>query len=111
MRAIGVGIGLAIGAGLVYGFYSNEGVRLVVVGLGAFVLAVVVIGGTALVVNRQWMGLVGPDWGRTTHHHRYQLSLPGTGRAGWGAAEAGWGSELPPVMIEAPAREEEEVVA
>ncbi len=69
-----LGLGLALGGGLIYAFYTSEAMRLVVVGLGGFLLAAVTIGGTALLVNRQWTGAVSA--GRNTHHHRYQVTSP-----------------------------------
>jgi len=80
--------------------------RLVVVGLGGFILAAVTIGGTALLVNRQWAGAIGA--GRTTHHHRYQVSSP--------PARSLPGREpldlLPPLELDQPAAVEgDEIVA
>ncbi len=70
---IGLGVGLALGGGLVYAFFTSEAARLLVVGLVAFVLAAFTIGGTALLVNRQWTRALGAH--RTTHNHRYRTQI------------------------------------
>lgn len=67
----GLGAGLALGGGLIYGFFISEALRLLVVGLGAFILAVITIGGTALLINRQWIRVL--EGHRTTHNHRYEV--------------------------------------
>ena len=113
MALVGIGMGLTIGGGLVYAFYTNEAVRLVTVGLAAFLLAVVTIGGTTLAVNRQWAGAVGSS--RTTHHHRYQMqSPPGAGELvipGRNQPTNDWSALLPPLTWEnPPANESDEVV-
>ena len=72
----GLGLGLAVGGGVVYAFYLSEAMRLVTVGIGAFLLAAVTIGGTALLVNRQWTRALGAQSHRTTHHHRYPSYPP-----------------------------------
>lgn len=117
MRAIGVGIGLAVGAGLVYGVYTSEAVRLVTVGVAAFVLAVVTIIATALVVNRQWLRVMEAAGRLGAGAGRYPVSLPPVG-GGWNASRTvvpppEWGGELlPPVTVSSPpAGEDEEVVA
>ena len=68
---LALGLGLALGAGMVYAFYISEAMRLVTVGVGAFLLAMLTIGGTALMVNRQWTKALGAQSHRTTHNHRY----------------------------------------
>ena len=68
---LGLGIGLVVGGGVVYAFYISEAMRLVTVGVGAFLLAALTIGGTALVVNRQWTKALGAQSHRTIHNHRY----------------------------------------
>ncbi len=115
MALVGIGIGLAVGSGLVYAFYTSEAVRLVTVGLAAFLLAAATIGGTTLAVNRQWAGAVGSS--RTTHHHRYQLPAgpgPGAGRMvipGQNQADGSGNGLLPPLTWEdQPASEADEVV-
>ena len=112
---VGIGMGLTIGGGLVYAFYTNEAVRLVTVGLIAFLLAAATIGGTTLAVNRQWAGAVGSS--RTTHHHRYQMpSAPGAGAGGMviparNQPDGDWNGLLPPLTWENPtASEADEVV-
>jgi hypothetical protein len=67
----GLGTGLALGGGVVYAFFISEAMRLVTVGIGAFLLAALTIGGTALLVNRQWTKALGAQSHRTTHNHRY----------------------------------------
>ena len=67
----GLGLGLTLGGGVVYAFYISEAMRLVTVGIGAFLLAALTIGGTALLVNRQWTKALGAQSHRTTHNHRY----------------------------------------
>lgn len=74
MKAIGFGFGLALAGALIYGFFISEAMRLLIVGLGAFLLAVVVIGGTALMVNKQWMRTL--EGQKTTYNNRYQLPPP-----------------------------------
>ncbi len=112
---LGLGIGLVIGGSLVYAFFISEMARLVVVGLGAFVLAAVTIGGTALAVNRQWTRALGAQSHRTTHNHRYPPypSLPSNawdGQSPWGPPDL-----LPPPLpvLEGELRqnEEDEIVA
>ena len=72
-----LGLGLAFGSGIVYAFYISEAMRLVTVGDGAFFLAAITIGGTALIVNRQWTKALGAQSHRTTHNHRYpSYNLP-----------------------------------
>jgi hypothetical protein len=71
MTWFGLGIGLVVGGGVVYAFYISEAMRLVTVGVGAFLLAALTIGGTALVVNRQWTKALGAQSHRTIHNHRY----------------------------------------
>lgn len=66
-----LGLGLTLGSGVVYAFYISEAMRLVTVGIGAFLLAALTIGGTALIVNRQWTRALGTQSHRTTHNHRY----------------------------------------
>lgn len=66
-----LGLGLVVGGGLVYAFYLSEAMRLVTVGVGAFLLAALTIGGTALAVNRQWTNALGAQSHRTIHNHRY----------------------------------------
>jgi hypothetical protein len=66
-----LGLGLALGGGVAYAFYISEAMRLVTVGVGAFLLAAITIGGTALIVNRQWARALGSQSYRTTHNHRY----------------------------------------
>ena len=68
---LALGLGLALGAGMVYAFYISEAMRLVTVGVGAFLLAMLTIGGTALMVNRQWTRALGSQSHRTVHNHRY----------------------------------------
>ncbi len=68
---LALGLGLALGAGMVYAFYISEAIRLVTVGVGAFLLAMLTIGGTALMVNRQWTRALGSQSHRTVHNHRY----------------------------------------
>jgi hypothetical protein len=68
---VGLGLGLALGSGLIYGFFTSETLRLLAIGLGAFLLASITIGGTALLVNRQWTHALGTF--RSTHNHRYHL--------------------------------------
>ncbi len=111
---IGLGVGLTLGGSLVYAFFTSEAARLLVVGLGAFVLAAITIGGTALLVNRQWTRALGTH--KTTHNHRYRIQpqpawdtmphqqqpeslLPGPG------VLPAWD------MVERPQREDDEVVA
>ncbi len=67
----GLGVGLTLGGGAVYAFSISEAMRLVTVGIGAFLLAALTIGGTALLVNRQWTKAMGAQSHRTTHNHRY----------------------------------------
>ena len=86
----GLGVGLVIGGSLVYALFISEMARLVMVGLGAFLLAAITIGGTALAVNRQWTKALGAQSHRTTHNHRYPSypSLPSQawdGQSPWGA--------------------------
>lgn len=111
----GVGVGLVIGGSLVYAFFISEVARLVMVGLGAFVLAAVTIGGTALAVNRQWTKALGAQSHRTTHNHRYPPYpvLPantGNGQSPWEPPDL-----LPPPLpvLEGELRqsEEDEIVA
>ncbi len=71
---LGLGFGLTLGSGLIYAFAVSEAFRLLAVGLTAFLLAALTIGGTALLVNRQWATALGRQ--RSTHHHRYQLGQP-----------------------------------
>ena len=72
-----LGLGLTLGGGVVYAFYISEAMRLVTVGIGAFLLAALTIGGTALIVNRQWTKALGAQSHRTTHNHRYpSYNLP-----------------------------------
>lgn len=78
INLMSLGLGLAIGSGLVYGFFASEAIRLLVVGLGAFLLAAVTIGSTALLVNRQWARLL--EGHKTSHHHSYHLES----RPSWG---------------------------
>ncbi len=80
---MGLGLGLALGAGIIYAFYASEAARLIAVGVGAFLLAAITIGGTALMVNRQWTNALGSQ--RATHHHRYQVQQP---PSIWGTAQA-----------------------
>jgi len=110
LTIIALGIGLAVGGGLVYAFYTSEAVRLVVVGLAAFLLAAATIGGTTLAVNRQWAATVGA--GRTTHHHRYQMqSPPGNLVIPQNQAPPhDWGHLLPPHSWETPAPDEADEV-
>jgi hypothetical protein len=68
---VGLGLGLALGSGLIYGFFTSETLRLLTIGLGAFLLASITIGGTALLVNRQWTRALSTS--RSTHNHRYHL--------------------------------------
>ncbi len=68
---LGLGLGLTLGGGLIYAFYVSEAMRLLAVGVLAFVLAAATIGGTALLVNRQWTKALGSQTHRTTHNHRY----------------------------------------
>ena len=72
-----LGFGLALGGGIAYAFYISEAMRLVTIGIGAFFLAAITIGGTALIVNRQWTKALGSQSHRTTHNHRYpSYNLP-----------------------------------
>lgn len=71
---LGLGFGLTLGGALIYAFAVSEAFRLLAVGLGAFLLAALTIGGTALLVNRQWANALGRQ--RATHHHRYQIGPP-----------------------------------
>jgi hypothetical protein len=71
VNGLGLGVGLALGSGVVYAFFISEAMRLVTVGVGAFVLAALTIGGTALLVNRQWTKALASQSHRTIHHHRY----------------------------------------
>jgi hypothetical protein len=68
---VGLGLGLAVGSGVVYAFSISEAMRLVTVAVGAFLLAALTIGGTALVVNRQWTKALGTYSPRIIHQHRY----------------------------------------
>jgi hypothetical protein len=85
-NVIGLGVGLALGGGLIYGFFISEALRLLVVGLGAFILAVITIGGTALLINRQWIRTL--EGHRTTHNHRYKVLPDFAG--GIQAQPSGW---------------------
>ncbi len=91
MMVVGLGLGITLGGGIIYAFYVSEAARLIAVGVGAFLLAALTIGGTALAVNRQWTGALGSH--RTTHHHRYQLSQPSVP---WGNLPPSTTSELLP---------------
>ena len=66
-----LGLGLTLGGGVVYALSISEAMRLVTVGIGAFLLAAMTIGGAALIVNRQWTKALGAQSHRTTHNHRY----------------------------------------
>jgi hypothetical protein len=66
-----LGLGLTLGGGVAYAFSISEAMRLVTVGIGAFLLAALTIGGTALIVNCQWTKALGAQSHRTTHNHRY----------------------------------------
>jgi hypothetical protein len=70
----GLGFGLALGGGMVYAFYLSEAMRLAAVGIGAFMLAALTIGGTALAVNRQWTNTLGTQQApHIIHNHRYPV--------------------------------------
>jgi hypothetical protein len=98
----GLGLGIAVGGGLLYAFVVSETFRLLAVGLGAFLLAALTIGGTALLVNRQWANTLGRQ--RTTHHHRYQLSqLPAPAQT-W---EPPSPDLLPPLELDLPSPDEQ----
>ena len=71
MTGFSLGLGIALGGGVIYAFYISEAMRLVTVGIGAFLLAAITIGSTALIVNRQWTKALGAQSHRTTHNHRY----------------------------------------
>ena len=99
----GLGLGIALGGGLLYAFVISETFRLLAVGLGAFLLAALTIGGTALLVNRQWANALGRQ--RTTHHHRYQLShLPPPAQA-WDPSPP---DLLPPLELNLPLSDEQD---
>jgi hypothetical protein len=87
LTVVGLGFGITLGVALVYALFTNETMRLVVVGMGAFFLAAITIGGTALAVNRQWTGALGSH--RTSHTHRYHLTQQ-TPPDDWSASPAGW---------------------
>jgi hypothetical protein len=111
----GLGVGLVIGGSLVYAFFISEMARLVMVGLGAFLLAAVTIGGTALAVNRQWTNALGAQTHRTTHNHRYPPypALPSQtwdGHPPWGQPDL-LPPRLPVVEGEMRQTEEDEIVA
>ena len=111
----GLGVGLVIGGSLVYAFFISEMARLVMVGLGAFLLAAITIGGTALVVNRQWTNALGAQSHRTTHNHRYPPypALPSQawdGQSPWGQPDL-LPPRLPVVEGEMRQSEEDEIVA
>ena len=111
----GLGVGLVIGGSLVYAFFISEMARLVLVGLGAFLLAAVTIGGTALAVNRQWTNALGAQTHRTTHNHRYPPypALPsqtGDGQPSWGQPDL-LPPRLPVVEGEMQQNEDDEIVA
>ncbi|GEM_PF-2913299 len=72
LSVVGLGIGLALGGGILYGLFTSETARLVTMFLlGAFLFGSTVLF-TALFINRQWTQAVGEQ--RTTHHHRYQIN-------------------------------------
>jgi len=54
-----LGFGLALGGGIVYAFYISEAMRLVTVGIGAFFLAALTIGGTGNDVGQHAASLAG----------------------------------------------------
>ena len=91
-----LGLGLTFGSGAAYAFYISEAMRLVTVGIGAFLLAALTIGGTALIVNRQWMRALGSQSHQTTHNHRYPShNLPPATM--WGGALPTW--QEPPELL------------
>lgn len=97
---LGLGFGLTLGGGLIYAFAVSEAFRLLAVGLTAFLLAALTIGGTALLVNRQWATALGRQ--RSTHHHRYQLGQP--------SAPPAW-DLLPPLPELPPFDDQDDIVA
>ena len=92
----GFAFGLALGAGLVYAFYLSEAMRLATVGVGAFVLAALTIGGTALAVNRQWAHtLQGQRSPHIIHNHRYPAL---NGEQAMGHERVWSTTDLPPLV-------------
>jgi hypothetical protein len=74
LSVVGLGVGLALGGGLLYGLFTSETARLVTMFLlGAFLFGSTVLL-TTLFINRQWARVVGEQ--RTTHNHRYQINHP-----------------------------------
>jgi hypothetical protein len=58
MKAVGLGLGLAIGAGLVYLFAVNETAWIIFLALAMFILGGVVMALALLFLNRQWTAAV-----------------------------------------------------
>ena len=108
VNGAGVGLGLALGSGLIYGFFVSEAMRLVMVGIGAFLLAAATIGGTALLVNRQWTKALAAQSHRTIHHHRYPSYEGAPAPSGAGSRPLLAVELLPPLL---PAAEQDDSFA
>lgn len=74
LKTILFGIGLALGAGLVYALITSEVALLLTLTFGAFLLGAVVIGVALLINNRQWTQALGMRRHQTTN--RYELGPP-----------------------------------
>lgn len=61
LNIVGLGFGLAIGAGLIYLFIVDETAWIIFLALGMFVLGGVVMALALLVLNRQWTHAVFGD--------------------------------------------------
>lgn len=69
-----LGVGLALGSGLVYALFTSEVARILFLVLLAFLLGGAIIGIVVLVINRQWTQALGTRRSQTTN--RYELLSP-----------------------------------
>ena len=96
LSVAGLGIGLALGGGILYALSTSESARLVTMFLlGAFLFGSTVLL-TALFINRQWTRAIGEQ--RTTHHHRYQINHPQLSPPAWDNAPVQPPPELLPPL-------------
>ena len=72
LKILFLGIGLALGAGLVYALVTSEAMRL----FAAFLVGAVLIGLVVLLVNRQWTQALGMQRHQTQTNNRFALTPP-----------------------------------